>query len=192
MFFEAQELEINHRKIIFRSAREEDAETLIAYLKIISGETPFLIREPEEVTISLEQEQNFIREKEQAERELLLLAFENGNHIGNCSVSSIGNCSRYAHRCEIAIALYQKYCGCGIGRKLMEAALLKAEQAGYEQAELEAAVSNQGAIHLYESMGFQNYGRFPDNMKYKDGTYEDACWMMKKLGVAAGLYFSGK
>ena len=45
------------------------------------------------------------------------------------------------------------------------------------------AASNYPAIALYESLGFSKYGVFPNNMKYKDGTYEDAFWMMKKLGA---------
>lgn len=181
MFFKEQVIEINHMDIIFRSARAEDAEQLMSYLIATSKETPFLIREPEEITLTLQQEENFLREKEESPRELLLLALENGNHIGSCSISSLGSFSRYAHRCSIAIALYQKYCGQGIGRKMMEAALKAAEEMGYEQAELEVASSNYLAIALYKSLGFTKYGVFPDNMKYKDGSYEDAFWMMKKL-----------
>ncbi len=87
MFYQQEEIEINHKKIIFRSARAEDAEELLAYLKGISQETPFLIREPEEITISMQQQRNFLKEKEESPRELMLLAFEDGNHIGNCSIS---------------------------------------------------------------------------------------------------------
>lgn len=181
MIYKEQEIRIRDRKIIFRSAREEDSERLLSYLRQISEETRFLIREPEEITLSIQQEKNFIREKERAERELILLAFEGKNHIGNCSISCLGNYFRYAHRCDIAIGLYQKYWGMGIGRAMMEAALLKAKEMGYEQAELEVAASNKNAIKLYESLGFTKYGTFPENMKYKDGTYEDCYWMMVKL-----------
>lgn len=37
------------------------------------------------------------------------------------------------------------------------------------------------AIAMYEKLGFKKYGTFPDNMKYSDDSYMDACWMMKKL-----------
>ena len=30
-------------------------------------------------------------------------------------------------------------------------------------------------------LGFIKYGTFPSNMKYSDGTYASADWMMKKL-----------
>lgn len=181
MIYRAHEVEIRGRKILLRSAAKEDAEQLLAYLKQTSGETPYLIREPDEVTLTLEQEISFIREKESAERELMLLAFEGGNLIGSCSISSLGSCSRYAHRCDMAIALYQKYCGMGIGRLMVETVLSEAKRAGYEQAELEVASSNQSAVKLYENLGFVKYGTLPDNMKYRDGTYEDCFWMMRKL-----------
>ena len=44
------------REIILRNAVEDDAEKLIDYLKITAAETPFLIREPDEITLSIKQE----------------------------------------------------------------------------------------------------------------------------------------
>ncbi len=181
MYFKEREEEIKGRKITFRNAKDSDAEQLITFLKLTSEETPFLIREPKEITVSLQQERTFIQNNLDSERNLLILAFDGDRHIGNCAVNSIGTYTRYAHRCEIAIALYQKYCGRGIGKKMMELALEKAAEMGYEQAELEVAASNENAVHLYESLGFRKYGTFPDNMKYQDGSYEDSFWMMRKL-----------
>lgn len=62
------------REIILRSAEERDAESLIRYLKITAEETPFLIREPEEITLSVREEQEFIKAKKDSEKELLLIA----------------------------------------------------------------------------------------------------------------------
>lgn len=52
---------------------------------------------------------------------------------------------------------------------------------GYEQAELEVVAGNENAIKLYDKLGFKKYGELPRNMKYKDGAYADAYWMMKRL-----------
>ena len=71
------------RTIVFRNAIPEDAGDLIKYLKITSAETPYLIREPEEITITKTKEEQFIRDKIDADRELMLLAFMDGKHIGN-------------------------------------------------------------------------------------------------------------
>jgi RimJ/RimL family protein N-acetyltransferase len=40
---------------------------------------------------------------------------------------------------------------------------------------------NKDAVALYEKLGFEKYGTFTNNMKYADGTYMDAYWLMKKL-----------
>lgn len=169
------------RTVVLRNAEETDADDLIRYLKVTTGETPFLIREPDEVRLTQEQEKTFIRNNIEAERELLLVAEVDGRHIGNCSLMSVGPYKRYAHRCDIAIALYQEFCGCGIGGEMMRMVLDLAKKAGYEQAELEVISDNKRAIALYEKLGFEKFGSFPRNMKYADGTYASADWMMKKL-----------
>ena len=169
------------RIIVLRNARPEDAEDLIKYLKITSDETPYLIREPEEITMTDTKERQLIRAKIDADRELMLVAFLDGKHVGNCSLMSIAPYKRYKHRCEVAIALYKEYCGCGIGKAMLQIVLDVAKKVGYEQAELEVVAENKDAIHLYEKLGFEKHGTFPDSMKFADGSYMDAYWMMKKL-----------
>lgn len=169
------------RTIVLRNAEISDAEALIRYMKITTAETPFLIREPDEFVLTLEQEEAFIQRCIDSPRELMLVALFHGEHIGTCSLMSVGSYRRYGHRCEVAIALYQKYCGVGIGGLMMETILAAAKEAGYEQAELEVVSGNTGAIALYRKLGFEKCGTFPNNMKYTDGTYADADWMMKKL-----------
>ena len=105
------------RSVLFRNARPEDAEDLIQYLKITSAETPYLVREPEEITITKTKEEQFIRDKIDAERELMLVAFMDGKHIGNCSLMSIAPYKRYRHRCEVAIALYKSTVASGLEKR---------------------------------------------------------------------------
>jgi len=171
----------NGNDIELRSAEVQDAEALITYLKVTNAESPYLICEPEEITLSLEQEKEIIIRKEDSERELLLLAFEDGKHIGNVSLMSVGSSMRYKHRCNIAIALYKEYCGRGIGRLILETILDVARKTGYSQAELEVVTENIGAIHLYESLGFVKYGQLPNSMRYKDGSTADSFLMVKQL-----------
>ncbi len=169
------------RSVVLRRAEVSDAEALIRYLKVTAGETPFLLHEPDEISVTPEQEEKFLREIAAAPRELMLLAFVDGVHAGNCSCTAVGGSRRHGHRCSIGIALYQAFCGAGIGRRMLEEILAAAKAAGYEQAELEVFAANTGAVALYRSLGFQQYGVFPDNARYDDGRYGDACWMMKKL-----------
>ena len=113
--------------------------------------------------------------------DLMIIATDGDRHIGNCSISSVANYKRYAHRCSVAIALYKEYWGRGIGECMMQTILTEAKRVGYEQAELEVVAGNDAAIALYKKLGFQTHGQLPNNMKYSDGTYTDALWMAKKL-----------
>ena len=169
------------REVVLRNAEVSDAEDLIDYLKTTAAETPYLIREPEEITLSVEQEAKFLQMKIDDPRDLMLIATVDGKHVGNCSLMSIGSFHRYQHRCDVAIALYQEYCGSGIGGMMLKTVLEVAKNCGYEQAELEVIDGNKNAIALYKKLGFEEYGRFPNNMKYRDGRYADALWMMKTL-----------
>lgn len=168
-------------EVILRNAEEDDAESLIKYLQITTSETPYLTREPDEAILSLGQEQDFIQKIIDSDRELMLVAVTDGKLIGNCSLMGNGPYRRYRHRCHVAIALYQEYCGRGIGTMMLQAILQAAKEIGYEQAELVVAADNKKAIALYENLGFERYGYFPCQMKYQNGQYADAYWMMKKL-----------
>lgn len=182
MRFESKEMKDKQgRRVLLRSPELCDAPALIDYLKVTSGETPFLLREPDEISMTPELEGKFLQGRLDAERECMILAEVDGRIAGSCSVFHVAPHKRAAHRCEIGIALYRAYWGCGIGRMLLEYALELAAQYGYEQVELEVAAENTAAIALYESFGFQVFGRLPRNMKYADGTYADMLWMMKIL-----------
>jgi len=50
----------SNRTIVLRNATPEDAEDLITYLKVTTAETPYLIREPEEVIRSRRQRLSII------------------------------------------------------------------------------------------------------------------------------------
>ncbi len=169
------------RTVILRNAEASDGEVLIRYLRETTKETPFLLREPEEVTFTPEQEAAFLQRRLDDDRELMLIASVDGELAGSCSLMRAGPFRRYEHRCEVAIALYRKFCGTGIGEMMMRAVLEAAGTAGYEQAELEVMAENDRAMALYRKLGFEAYGRFPHNMKYQDGTYADGIWMMKTL-----------
>lgn len=164
-----------------RRAEAGDAAALLELLCVTAEQTRFLLREPDEVTMTVEQEQDFIQRYAEDPKALLLLVERAGRCVGLCSVSSAGPFCRYAHRCGVAIALHKNVWGLGLGRVAMETLLMEAKKAGYKQAELDVVVDNHRAVALYESLGFVRYGTLPRNMQYADGTYADAAWMMKEL-----------
>ena len=169
------------RAAILRAPRIEDAAALIEYLRTIAGETPFLVKYPDEIQLTLEQEQDYLRGRIDDPRGAMILATVDGEHAGNSSFMGVGGGRRWAHRCTLGVALYQEYCGLGLGRKLLEYALELAKGCGYEQAEMEVVDGNARAIALYESLGFESCGCRPRDMKYDDGTYADMRIMTRGL-----------
>lgn len=169
------------RTIVLRSAGPEDAEDLIRCLKTVFSESPYLLRGPEEVTTTPEQEAAFLKQTLEDPQSLMLLALLDGKLVGSGSFHPVGSCRRLAHRCEVGAALYQAHCGCGIGTIILQTLLNAAKEQGFEQAELEVASGNTAAIALYQKLGFQKYGTLPDYLKYASGQYASMDWMMKKL-----------
>ena len=169
------------RLCILRSPKLEDADQLIEYLKVTAAETDFLLKYPEEVKISVEQEKEILKWFIESERDLMIIAEVDGKVAGNCSFSAIGGKLRVRHRCSLGIALYQKYWGLGIGRELTALLLEKARDCGYEQIELEVVSKNKRAVALYEKIGFERVGERPKAMKHKDGSYDSNIIMVKQL-----------
>lgn len=171
----------NGKTCLLRLAEESDAEMLLEYLKATSGETSYMIREPEEVRTSVEEEVEFIQRNRENPRALMLLAFADGVFAGSCSFAPRSERMRLRHRCNIGISLYRESWGMGIGTALMEEIIAHAKAVGFEQAELEVVSTNLPAIALYKKMGFETNGTVPHAMKYKDGAYADLLFMVKYL-----------
>lgn len=171
----------NGKHCLLRSPQEEDAQALLDYLKTTYGETAYLLREPDEVISGLEQERAFIRASNAEPRTVMLLAEADGQLAGLCSLRPVADTRRCRHRCNVAIALYRKYCGMGLGRIMMEELFSVAKELGYEQAELEVVEGNGAAVALYTKLGFEVYGRRPNSVKYADDSYAGDLLMTKRL-----------
>ena len=183
MILTDEKYELNGKEVLLCSAKEnaENADMLIDYLKTVSGETRFLMCEPDEIKYTTEEELSFIRKHNESDSGLLILAFVDGEYAGNCSFEEKTNSRRAKHRAGIGIALFQKYTGFGLGRLMLEVLLRKIREQGYEQAELTVVGGNDRAYHLYSSLGFKECGRIPNANKYDDGTYSDDIIMVLPL-----------
>ena len=82
MRVESSIYEIKGKELILRNPEESDAERLLSYLKITSRETPYLIKRTEEITLTLEEEKEFIKGQNNSEHNLLLIGLLNGEHVG--------------------------------------------------------------------------------------------------------------
>ena len=155
--------------ITLRSPEERDAEAMIALLKQVFGETPYLLRTPEEFGLSVEDERKWLRAREDDPRGAFIVAWDGDRPVGTVSVMEVSPLSRLRHRSRLGICLLKAYWGRGVGTRMMETAL-----------ELEVDAENERAIALYRRFGFEEYGRLPGATR-RDGQFFDELLMVKSL-----------
>lgn len=173
-------IDLNGHELILRNATDDDAEMLLKYLKETAVETRFLVKEPEEIDMTTEEEKAFIKRQNESEGNIMLLGFLDGEFVGNCALNGMG-LFRFRHRVTLGIALYQKFTGLGIGKVMMQTLIRLAKEMGYEQLELNVIANNERAIALYKKMGFEICGTTKNASKYKDDTYADEHLMVRML-----------
>lgn len=169
------------RVLTVRSAEERDAEAMLDYVRKTSEETHYLIRYPEEIDFTLDKEKQIIGDILNAEDAAWFVAFDGDRAVGNCAISRHGDRIKVRHRCDLAIALEQAYCGLGLGTQLMTMAVHLAEEMGFEQLELGVYADNERAMALYRKMGFRECGRLPGAFRLKDGTHIDEITMVRPV-----------
>jgi RimJ/RimL family protein N-acetyltransferase len=98
-----------------------------------------------------------------------------GHVVGWCDIS-LQEREGFTHRGVIGMGVLPDFRGRGIGHRLLRASVDHAHQLGIERIELEVFVSNQPAIHLYESFGFAVEGTLRHGRKL-DGKYDDVLAM---------------
>ena len=182
MMIEPQVIQLrNGQTCTLRSPKKDDAEALVEYLKVTAGETDYLLRSPEEITTTIEEEEIFIKGINNATDSLKVVAEINGEIVGRCCYSAVGDRMRNKHRMQLSIAVYKRFWGCGVGTALMRKIMEKAKEFGFERAELEVVSRNWRAITLYKKLGFEQIGCIPRAMKYEDGSYDSLIIMVKEL-----------
>ena len=77
---------------------------------------------------------------------------------------------------KIAVASHAQ--GHGVGRALVSALVSDARDAGIEVLTLDFRGDNVRAQHLYESLGFTEYGRLPDFVAFGDRRYDMVMLML--------------
>ena len=184
MRYEAKEVRVkNGKTLILRSPQADDAANMIAYLKQVTGETEYLLRSPEEVTYTIEEEQDLIRRWLGSERSMMIAVFDpDGERVlGSTAVNPIGDKSKNRHRGGIGISLFKELWGQGLGTILMTEIVDVSRRIGYSQVELGVYADNERAIRLYEKQGFETTGRIPRAFRMNDGSFCDELLMVRFL-----------
>ena len=181
MIFEEKQIHLKDgRTAIFRSPKNEDAAQMLDYLVTTAGETPYLIRYPEECTETMEQEAAFLQKMADSPIDMMIVCFVDGKLAGNCRLAQHGRI-KTRHRAGVAIALVKEFWGLGIGTAMFEEMILCAKAHGISQLELEVIDGNDRAMALYRKMGFEIVATKPGAIRLLDGTMLDEHIMIKQL-----------
>ena len=168
------------REVLLRSPERGDAQAMLDYMRVTSGETHFMARYPEECPTDVQWEYDFLDRITPHAKSFMLVAILDGELVGGCSVMAVSGHIKTRHRGSLGISVEQKAWG-GLGTAMIEAALRQAKENGFEQVELGVFEDNPRARHLYEKLGFQEQGRTLRAFRLKDGTYRDEIQMVKFL-----------
>ena len=169
------------RTCILRPNGPDLAEEMITYLEKTSAETPFLLRNPDEVNFTLESEKEILGRLQEDPYAIMMAATVDGKVAGNGSINGIGDKTKIRHRCSLAIALYEEYWGLGIGTAMINYMTELAKEIGWHQVDLEVVAENEQAQALYKKCGFIESGRRHNALLFDDGTYHDEILMYKSL-----------
>lgn len=99
--------------------------------------------------------------------------------VGWCDISP-ETLPGFTHCGHLGMGVRKDYRGKGLGRRLLEATLQKAQAKGLERIELEVYASNNPAIELYKTSGFIVEGIKKRGRKLDD-VYDDVI-LMAKIG----------
>ena len=169
------------RTCVLRNGTERDGQALLDIYILTHSQTDYLLSYPDEATMTAEQEAQFLKERTESANEIELLAEVDGIVVGSAGIGCLGRKDKVKHRAEFGISVDKTYWGLGIGRALTEAAIECARAAGYAQLELEAVADNKSALALYESVGFEEYGRNPRGFRSRLTGWQELVLMRLEL-----------
>ena len=166
--------------IIIERAISTDAAQILQFLKQIGGETDNLSFGKEGLPISVESEEEYIKQIENSSDKVMLVAKKDGEIVGNASLCRLPR--RMKHRGDLSVSVLKEYWNKGIGSRLLLGIIDFAKSNSFEIIELQVRSDNLTAIHLYKKFGFEKVGTHPAFFKIDDEeiAFDYMCLKLRK------------
>lgn len=162
-----------------RKARIEDAASLVELFKRLDRETGFMLFEPGERVITVDQQAERLKEFESSSTQAMFVAENNSSFLG-FAVGIGGSAIRNRHSVSIVIGVLKSYWSKGIGQELMRSLEVWATAKGSHRLELTVMVHNTRAVSFYQKCGFEREGIKRDALRV-EGKYVDEISMSKLI-----------
>lgn len=162
----------NGYSLDINKAGEEDAADFLAFLQSAASESETMLTAAGEFSLTLDQEQAFLRAAAASPKDLYLCGRVNGKL---CAVASYtgGGRMRNAHTAELSVVVGREWWNLGIATAMMQELIMAAKNSGrFLMLHLGVREDNHAAIKVYKSLGFAPVGSLPAyfcvNGKYYD------------------------
>jgi len=164
----------SEEEVRIRCADINDARDLIEYMTVIlQNDFEVVLTQAHELSVSKEDEENWINDHLSSEGKLILIAESGGRMIGLLHFAS-GNRERNQHTGSFGMSVHRDWRRQGIGRTLVQILLDWAKKSPIiEKVYLEVFSTNTQAIELYQSLGFLEEGICPKAYKLGKSKYVD-------------------
>jgi len=173
--------DINNREITFRYPVLSDAPALMEYINTLSSERTFIRFQGEQ--ISLEEEKRYLESLLKSMQEKsggAILAFYEDTLVGVIDLRPQEKIEK--HVLDFGLSVKKEYRDQGIGEALITIMLdqVRLHLTHIKIITLSVQADNFGAIHLYQKLGFIEYGRLPKGI-YRDNEFADKIFMHLQL-----------
>ncbi|MCY7864583.1 GNAT family N-acetyltransferase [Bacillus spizizenii] len=170
MIIGKKEFNVNELQYTIRSACAEDAQKLSALRLKIDGETEYMDREKGEDFIDVSSFEQRIKEDTEKKRNLFLVA-EVQDRLAGFSRCEGTDLKRSSHKAEFGVCVLKEFWGYGIGKHLLQQSLSWADTNGIKKISLNVLETNERAISLYKTYGFEAEGILKKEKLLSDGNY---------------------
>ena len=144
--------------ISIREVCEEDAERFLALCHQLDWETQFMLLEPGERSITLEEQRERIKSILARDNQTILVAQDQQGQLTGYLSAIGGDYNRNRYTAYLVIGILQGFAGQGIGTKLFTQVEKWARTHDVHRLELTVMVHNERAVKLYQKMGFEIEG----------------------------------
>ena len=159
--------------IIYRKAREEDAEKIVAFFNIVGGETNYMSFEKNEYPLDVKEQAELIRGLERNPTNTMLLAMDGGEIAGLSTITS-SHKIKSRHDAELGVVVAKKYQGRGIGVSLIRQVIDWVKANGITtRMSLEVRADNTKAVEMYLRFGFTVEGCRKNSTRLNGVYYDD-------------------
>lgn len=149
------------RNCVLRNATAEDAQAVCSIMLKTHEETDYLLSYPDELLFTLEEERQYLQQKNDSDKEIEIIAIIDGLAVGTAGIDLVGKAYKVQHRAEFGMCVVKDHWRLGIGKALLNGCVECAREAKYKQLELSVVSDNFRAIRMYKNAGFIPFSRKP-------------------------------